>query len=667
MAADKVQTDIEGRVRKIRARQPVLALFEIVANAIEAVGEVKDHAGTISVLVVRAPAQQALLVDELPVSGFVVEDDGIGFTDENHDSFYRADSTYKFSRGGKGIGRFSVLKFFDALKIDSVYGDATALSRRSFTFTLQGIEQANVDTKMDRPRKTTVELRGIKSDYEKKLPNTAAALAEALVEHFITYFATGSCPRVTVRDGAESIVLQDYYREQYAESAVAHEFTIGSHVFKTNSIRIHKGNRVHSILFCANKRVAERVPLNRTEPILTRKLEDKDGEQFAYWVFLEGNYLDSAVTDDRAGFRFPEHDEADGSDIEFDLTRGQLIAAAMPQILQDLEAELKSVRAQNLERAKSYAKDKAPEYRNVIMLRPESVEIITKTIDKEIDLELRKIQFDIEVETVSKAQACLEAASSSGATPEEIRTKTQELMKSVNEAGKSNLARYVSQRRVVLDLLERRMQLNSDGKHDLEAAIHEVIFPMMTTSDDISKEDQNLWVLDERLSFHSFLASDKPLTSTPVPADGSTKEPDIIVFNRPIAFHGADESKGVYSSIEIVEFKRPMLDDYTDDKNPALQVMKYIEIIRDGKVMDSKGRPVKAMDTTHFHCWVACDLTEKLKKILYRLGFLDTPDQQGMFQLARHHNAYIEVISYDKMLRIAKERNRILFKKLQLQ
>ncbi len=51
----------------------------------------------------------------------MVEDNGIGFTDENFKSFGTMDSRAKIQHGGKGIGRLLWLKGFDHADIESVF------------------------------------------------------------------------------------------------------------------------------------------------------------------------------------------------------------------------------------------------------------------------------------------------------------------------------------------------------------------------------------------------------------------------------------------------------------------------------------------------------------------------------------------------------------------
>ena len=85
---------------------------------------------------------------------------------------------------------------------------------------------------------------------------------------------------------------------------------------------------------------------------------------------------------------------------------------------------------------------------------------------------------------------------------------------------------------------------------------------MRSASDDYEFRRQNLWLLDERLAFHDFLASDKPISSISFTGETSGKEPDIAslrVFDNPFLV----SEKGVpAASLTVVEIKRPMRKGY---------------------------------------------------------------------------------------------------------
>lgn len=57
----------------------------------------------------------------------------------------------------------------------------------------------------------------------------------------------------------------------------------------------------------------------------------------------------------------------------------------------------------------------------------------------------------------------------------------------VTESGKARLAEYVLHRKVILNLLEKSRQRKDDGKFSKEEKVHQILYPMRTTSED------NLW------------------------------------------------------------------------------------------------------------------------------------------------------------------------------
>jgi hypothetical protein len=180
---------------------------------------------------------------------------------------------------------------------------------------------------------------------------------------------------------------------------------------------------------------------------------------------------------------------------------------------------------------------------------------------------------------------------------------------------------------------------------------------MKTTSNIVPYECNNLWLIDERLNFHDYLASDLPL-------DGAKGDrPDIIVYNVPSYFNNEDNPNNSFS---IIEFKRPMRDDYTDDENPIDQIVRYIDEIRGGKAKKQNGQLITVTSTTPCFAYVVCTLTQKIRTICERRDFNKSYDNLGYFLYYKNYNTYFEVLAYEKIVRDAKIRNRIFMKKLGL-
>ncbi len=179
---------------------------------------------------------------------------------------------------------------------------------------------------------------------------------------------------------------------------------------------------------------------------------------------------------------------------------------------------------------------------------------------------------------------------------------------------------------------------------------------------------QNLWIIDERLTFHTYIASDKKLSSIESGLSvGSQKRPDLFIFDRKISFSEPVDDEGPINSLVVIEFKKPQRDDYTDAKNPLNQIYAQITDIRSGTFKDDNGRPVRTANATiPAYGYVICDITPTLEKILKDNDAMPTPNGLAYYGYNRNHQIYYEVIDYGKLVSDAKKRNRIFFERLKI-
>ena len=113
--------DVAGRINNMRLPDGKTAIlysvYEAVSNSIHAINDrfgEKDAAskGNVSV---------DISLDECgDIDAITIRDNGIGFTDENLESFETSDSQFKYKRGGKGVGRFIWIKMFENICVESV-------------------------------------------------------------------------------------------------------------------------------------------------------------------------------------------------------------------------------------------------------------------------------------------------------------------------------------------------------------------------------------------------------------------------------------------------------------------------------------------------------------------------------------------------------------------
>ena len=103
-----------------------------------------------------------------------------------------------------------------------------------------------------------------------------------------------------------------------------------------------------------------------------------------------------------------------------------------------------------------------------------------------------------------------------------------------------------------------------------------------------------------------------------------------------------------------------------EDKDPVEQALGYLNRIRKGKVNTSGGRPIPNSDDIPGYCYVICDITETIEARCQMLDLTITRDHMGYFGFHTQFKSYIEVISFDRLVNAAKERNRAFFDKLGL-
>jgi hypothetical protein len=371
------------------------------------------------------------------------------------------------------------------------------------------------------------------------------------------------------------------------------------------------------------------------------------------------------VRPERTSFNIPE--DTEGALDEEEPSLADVRGAAVEAVERYLHTDLAEVQQAGRERVEDFVAKKAPRYRPILRhISTEKISVDPTIADKELELYLHRIFTDMETELLTEGQEVLAAKNMQG---REYRERLGEYLQRVDDIKKSDLAAYVSRRRVILDLLEKAVRADESGKYAREDVIHTLIMPMRMTSDDAGAAASNLWVIDERLAFHNYLASDKPIKSMPITESLSPLEPDVLalqVHDGPMLV--SEEERLPLASIVVVEIKRPMRNDAGPgpEKDPLTQALRYLDQVRRGKVTTSMGRPIPQSDQIPGFCYVIADLTDTVQERCKQAGLRITPDGLGYFGYNDNYKAYIEVISFDRLLNMAHQRNRAFFEQLGL-
>lgn len=668
-----------------------MALFEVISNSIHAIKEAKNKNlvsdnGKISIKIFRNLGllrnQGDDLVDSSPIVSILVSDNGIGLDEDNFKSFQETDSEHKIQIGGKGVGRFVCLKVFEKMKINSVFNEKNQLKKRDFVFanTPQGFDSYKEEVIQNGIIGTTIELCNIKADYSKKMPRSLSDIAKEVVMHFQLYFIQKNAPEIILEnEGSNTIInLNTIFNNDFKNDVNDKTFTVGEETFTLYLSKSYNNVQSHKIHFCAHNRsvIDESLYKRIIDLGKTPIKQEDDGILFYYQAFVVGDFLDKNVDTERVGFNFPKGDEEDEDDENEDeekqteaVTLAKIRRAAVETIEELLSTYLNQVRTAKMEKYRPLVYEKMPQYRAVLSKREDEVKKLQPNLSQEkLDIELYKIDAKWKQEVKEKGIELIDKKKDI-TNLEDFKKSYDSYIDDFNEVGKSELARYVVHRKAVLDLFDKLLSKKDEGGFNNEELIHSLFFPIRTYSDDVPYEKQNLWLLDERLAYHTFLASDKyfeKIKKLTPSVEGDRA--DLLIYNDALAF--SEDENAPYNSFTIVEFKKPQRDDYIDNdskKNPLDQVERYVEDLLNGTVENRKGRKIVIDNKFPFYIYIVCDITESFRNILERREFEKTPDGMGYFKFkSKYYSAYIEVIPFDKVLTDAKKRNRILFDKLGL-
>lgn len=669
-----MDADLVGRVQNTRLPhgKALLPVLEAVSNSMHAIEDRGNGArGRIDLHIVRAGVLPGMAEDErrrAPIEEFRVIDDGVGFTDANYKSFTTSDSTFKAQRGGKGIGRFIWLKAFNQATVASVFQGPTGNTLRRFRFRKvpEGIVDHSLEPAPDKACGSEVQLSGFDPLYADRCPHSAEAIARRLIEHFLIRFASRSVPNMFVHDESvgECIHLNAIFDEKVLPHITEMSFSVGTEQFSMQFIHLHESAETeHWVHLCANEREVSSENLKKTIPELNKKLHDDDGSTFVVSCYVTGEFLDRNVSQERTDFYFDREDDFYAGN---SISRADFDAAIEARVREHLAAYITEIKREKRSELERLIRTEMPEYN--ILLKPEYAHALDRIPNgaskQDVDAELHRAFRDEEVRLKQRANA-IKAASVT--TDEEYKELSQEFARFIedeNEIGKANLAKYIVHRHRVLTVLDRFLKHDTQQKYRLESAIHKIIFPRgMTSDDELVAEDKNLWILDERLSFHWFLASDKQIASMPVLNSTSRLEPDVVVFNGPMLFV---DTRAPFQSVVVIEFKRPGRDQYKESDNPIQQLFDYVEKIRGGSQVDKDGRPINLPANVPFYVYVVCDLTQDIHRFSKSAGLTISPDALGYFGFNQNYGCYVEVISFSKMLEDSKKRNRVMFERLNL-
>jgi hypothetical protein len=364
--------DFRRRVEKntiLKYPNALSPLFEAVMNSVDAIRET-SRAGKIQIEIERNDAQSNMFDDGHsdihPVKSFKIKDNGIGVTEEHFEAFGTADTAYKATQGGKGVGRFVWLKAFDHAEVRSVFvGSDGKRYRRTFNLclTARGIEDHSIEPLTTNTQTgTEVRLCDYRAEYQKEVPKYGDAIGRRVIECFLQYFVLGLMPGIVIKDDAseDSTVydLQQLFAEEVESSSRADvPFKIAGQQFTIAHFLVRPSfQNAHRLYFCSDKKMVVSKPLTGKIANLGGAIRTSD-KSLMYAGYVSGPYMDQCSNGERTAFEISDEDSSFGPGWN------SLFRETIAQASEFLDPYTEPIKKSKDERIRQFAQTKAPQYR----------------------------------------------------------------------------------------------------------------------------------------------------------------------------------------------------------------------------------------------------------------------------------------------------------------
>lgn len=667
LSADSIMdADLAGRLAKLKdVKSYKEPLLEAVANSIQAIQQAGQKDGHVEVFIEWLDESKSDIVaasgGERPyrkIQNIIIRDNGPGFTEANFQSFLKLDSQYKADEFGcLGVGRLLWLKVFSTVEVNSVYSEGGKKFQRSFHFSEEKEVSEIVKREVEDGKSvsTEIKLKNIRWGFQNKRTVTLDDIAETIFRHFLLLYVMETVPKITVHDNEGTREVLTYYRRAYnGEKPDKSSFRICGHDFSLIQQKLNTKPTEKlptAVYFCAGQRVVS--PCKGIDPRVCNALGAKNGagEPFMYVGLLQGDYLDANVSSTRKQIIFPTvTPEGDDGELSFEPIESLLLEKVNELIRKFLKSEFEALTEGSNARLQRFVDDEAPEFKGFVNQFRDELFVTPNESNHNVYEYLHRRFFESE-RAQSKKVNDLISVDWSG---QDAEGKIEEIERRIAPYASHDLVRFAAKRKFYLEMLRKATHLNDDGKYQRESAVHSLIFPMQSdTAGSEGMTKQNLWLIDDRLAFSHYIASDKRFSAIPITDSESNQRMDLAALK---LYAVGDSTRP--GELSIVEFKRPGRNDYDSDENPISQVLDYVEELRNGKITAADGTEISNAKNLPIFCYVIAQFTEKLRRQCRNSNLAH--NEISDFYFGTVQNVYFELMNFNSLLRKAHDRNHAL-------
>lgn len=525
---------------KIEFLQPI---YEAITNSLEA------GAKTIEVKFIKSNN----IFDYNRVEKVIISDDGEGFNEKNISSFAEYMSKYKVKLGCKGVGRFTWLKVFKKVDIES---ESTDLSVKIDFSRMFNAEKNIHRTKMNNTKTgTTIVFSQIISDYsseEINLINIKKDILDYFFLKFLDYKKENKEFEINLyfEEEKEKISSEDIHDLSSANFELDDYFyTNKKYVFDINYCFTGNGQKTKNECFlCGNGRIVEKYKLDKLFSNLP------DGKFIKVLVYSK--YFDERINDERTAFTFEKTEN----------NPTLLNPIPFPEISKKLESKLESIILTEFPEIEN-SNEKI--IKKCIDLQPHLAKYIKedKSIIKNEKDVIDRAEREFEKEKEKVKNKFLDILNKKNIDSEALA----EEFKRINELSSRELAQYFLFRQTIIDSLKKL----EDNDEKIEKYLHKLFLDLGEKSTSVDTVDDRfnncIWLLDDKYMSYELMYSDTKISKIKKEIKEATEhyhaliEPDLTIF---------------YSNKDIVVVEFKAIGASADDRLQALpEITRNLSII----------------------------------------------------------------------------------------
>jgi len=689
-----------GRIQKIAPDTDKLRpVYEAFTNAFDAIKNCSEGKIAINIHVNKTLFSEKS--EDYEFDNITIEDNGIGFNDEEFMRFLTLDDTSK-GIGFKGSGRIQFIHYFEKAEYESVFADdssSTGFKKRVFTLSQNAtFLQKNAIVRLDFNDEVsaTSPYTKLKLSYpiefknQKNLEFFKKLTTEKLKQNVRNKYLARLCDN---RDNLPEIKFQRFINGEIDTENIkfitqqdipcdGNTDNINVNYSKIKEGKVEKTDKTEMLIlkcFKINQNELDKNSIKlvcKGEIVKSVKLDNLAADDLIennrYLFLLSGTVIDDASTDTRGNFKIPSEADFKSLYTEADLFPEEIIT--MDAIIETTNEKINTLYPEIAE----YAKQKQLELeglKNMFLLNEETIKRanVKPTDDENTALEkIYKADSELvakkDIEIKKRIDALDKLAPNSSDYQEKLAEEIKALTKVIPLQNRTSLTQYVARRIMVLKLFQKALdyeleKFKNGGRID-EKTLHNLIFQQ--TSD--NPEDSDLWLIAEEFVhfegvsetnlkdityrgekiFNKDFSEDDNRYLNSLGEKRLEKRPDILLFpqeGKCVIIELKAPDVNVSEHLTQIDFYASLIRNYTADNFQFTSFYGFL-IGEDIEDKDVRGRISRYEHSLHLKYWF-----RPSEKVIDFSGRVDG-------------TIYTEVIKYSTLLQRAKLRNKIFIEKL---